>query len=234
MAAKKPRAGTLAIDVGGTGIKAMVLDTKGKPSCERVRVKTPRPAKPPKIVGAIVALAKRMPPYERVSVGFPGVVVDGVIRTAPNLDGNWADVDLAGDLRKALKRPVRVANDADVQGLGVVEGKGIEMVITLGTGVGSALFLDGKLIPNFELGHHPFKGRRTYEDYLGKEAFERLGRRRWSRRVRSVVEMIFPIWNCRKLYLGGGNAQEIRVKLPGNVEIVENVEGILGGIRLWD
>ena len=234
MPAKKIRSGTLSVDVGGTGIKSMVLDAKGDPICERVRLKTPRPAKPAKIVGTIVALAKQMPPFERVSVGFPGVVVDGVVRTAPNLDGDWDGVDLAKDLEKALERPVRVANDADVQGLGVVEGKGVEMVLTLGTGVGSALFLNGKLIPNFELGHHPFKGRRTYEDYLGKEAFEQVGRRRWSRRVRNVVEMIFPIWNCRKLYLGGGNAQEIRVKLPDNVEVISNVEGILGGIRLWE
>ena len=234
MPAKKLGGGTLSVDVGGTGIKCMVLDAKGDPTCERVRLKTPRPAKPAAIVRTIVALAKKMPQFDRVSVGFPGVVVDGVVRTAPNLDGDWDGVQLAKDLEKALKRPVRVANDADVQGLGVVEGKGVEMVLTLGTGVGSALFLNGKLIPNLELGHHPFKGRRTYEDYIGKEAFERVGRRRWSRRVRNVVEGIFPIWNCRKLYLGGGNAQEIRVKLPDNVEVISNVEGILGGIRLWE
>src|SRR5687767_14765534 len=103
MPAKKIRKGTLSVDVGGTGIKAMVLDAKGEPTCERVRLKTPRPAKPAAIVRTIVALAKRMPPYERVSVGFPGVVVEGVVRTAPNLDGRWEDVDLAKDLEKALK-----------------------------------------------------------------------------------------------------------------------------------
>jgi polyphosphate glucokinase len=234
MAANKRSAGTLSIDVGGTGIKGMVLDDQGKPLCERVRIKTPRPAKPAKIVATIVAVAKQMPPFRRVSVGFPGVVVDGVVHTAPNLDGDWNGVELADDLRKVLGHPVRVANDADVQGLGVVEGKGVEMVLTLGTGVGSALFLDGKLIPNLELGHHPFKGRRTYEDFVGKEAFESVGRKRWNKRVRAIVDGIFPIWNCRKLYLGGGNAQEIRIELPKNVEIVPNVEGILGGIRLWE
>jgi polyphosphate glucokinase len=232
MPPKSPR--TLSIDVGGTGIKAMVLDAAGEPATERVRVKTPRPAKPAKILAAIVAIAKASPAFDRVSIGFPGVVVDGVVRTAPNLDGKWDGVELGRDVERALRRPVRVANDADMQGLGVVEGNGLELVITLGTGVGSALFLDGRLIPNFELGHHPFKGKRTYEDFVGSRAFERMSRKQWSKRVRCVLEMIFPIWNCRKVYLGGGNAQHVRGELPPSVEIVSNVEGILGGIRLWE
>ena len=235
MPAKKVgRGGTLAVDVGGSGIKGMVLDAKGAPLNERQRLKTPRPAKPSKVIATIIELAKSMPPFDRVSVGFPGVVIDGVVHTAPNLDGDWAGVELAGDLEKALNRPVRVANDADVQGLGVVEGKGVEMVITLGTGMGSALFLDGKLVPNLELGHHPLKGKKSYEDYVGSRAFEKLDPDEWSKRVGKIIAQIFPIWNVRKLYIGGGNAKEIRGKLPANVEIVSNVEGILGGIRLWD
>lgn len=232
--ARSRRGGTLSVDVGGSAVKAMVLDDDGKPVAERVRLETPRPATPAKVVRRIVEVAEKQPPYRRVSIGFPGVVVSGVTLTAPNLDGDWEEFELAKTVEKELGKPVRVANDADVQGLGVVEGKGVEMVITLGTGMGSALFLDGRLVPNLELGHHPFKGRRSYEDYVGRRAFDRLDRKHWSRRVRRVAEHILRIWNPRKLYLGGGNAREVRADLPKSVEIVDNVQGILGGIRLWD
>jgi polyphosphate glucokinase len=232
--ARVRRGGTLSIDVGGSGIKAMVLDDDGKPVAPRVRLETPRPATPTKVVRRIGEVAANQPPFRRVSVGFPGVVVTGVTLSAPNLDGDWEGFELAAALGKELGRPVRAANDADVQGLGVVEGKGVEMVLTLGTGMGSALFLDGRLVPNLELGHHPFKGRRTYEDYVGRRAFDRLDRKHWSRRVRRVAELVLRIWNPRKLYIGGGNARDIRADLPNQVEIVDNVQGILGGIRLWD
>lgn len=232
--ARARRGGTLSVDVGGSGIKAMVLDDDGEPVADRVRLPTPRSATPPKVVRRIVEVAERQPPYRRVSVGFPGVVVGGVTMTAPNLDGDWEEFPLARTLEKELGKPVRVANDADVQGLGVVEGEGVEMVLTLGTGMGSALFLEGRLVPNLELGHHPFKGRRTYEDYVGRRAFDRLDRKHWSRRVCRVAEHVLRIWNPRRIYLGGGNAREICVELPDRVEIVDNVQGILGGIRLWD
>jgi polyphosphate glucokinase len=232
--ARMRRGGTLSIDVGGSGIKAMVLDDEGKPVAPRVRLETPRPATPAKVVRRIVQVAENQPPFRRVSVGFPGVVVAGVTLTAPNLDGEWQGFELAQVLEKELGRPVRVANDADVQGLGVVDGKGVEMVITLGTGMGSALFLDGRLVPNLELGHHPFRGRKTYEDYVGRRAFDRLDRKHWSRRVRRVAECVLHIWSPRKLYVGGGNAREVRADLPKEVELVDNLQGILGGIRLWD
>jgi polyphosphate glucokinase len=225
--------GTLAIDIGGTGLKAAVIDPEGKMVNERVRVETPRPATPQAVLDALGRLIAAQPSYERISVGFPGVVVDGVVLTAPNLDGQWRGVRLAAELERLSSRPVRAANDADVQGLGVIEGRGVELVLTLGTGIGSGLYLDGKLFPNLELGHHPFRKGDTYEEQLGLRAYQEIGKEKWNRRLRRAIDVLGPIFNYRALYLGGGNAKKIKGALPANVKIVDNVAGILGGVRLW-
>jgi hypothetical protein len=148
----------------------MILSATGKPLTKRTRVKTPRPATPGAMMNAIVEFAKAQGTFDRVSAGFPGVVRRGVIVTAPNLDGNWRDVKLAEVLSKKLGKPVRVANDADMQGFGVIAGHGVELVITLGTGFGAGLFVDGKLVPNLEIAHHPFQKGKTYEELLGDAA----------------------------------------------------------------
>jgi polyphosphate glucokinase len=225
--------GTLAIDIGGTGLKAAVIDPEGKMLSEKVRVDTPRPATPEAVISALSKLIAQQPAYERISVGFPGVIVDGVVSTAPNLDGTWRGIRLVTELERLSSRPVRAANDADVQGLGVIEGKGVELMITLGTGVGSGLYLDGKLIPNLELGHHPFRSGKTYEEQLGMKALEKAGKAKWNKRLRRAIDQLAPIFNYRVLYLGGGNAKKIKGDLPANVKIVDNVAGIIGGIRLW-
>jgi polyphosphate glucokinase len=225
---------TLCIDIGGTGLKALVLDERGHKLTERVRVDTPRPATPDAIVGALLALVEPLAPFDRVSVGFPGVVVGGATRTAPNLDPTWANFELRESLEARLKKPVRVLNDAGVQGFGVIDGKGVEMVITMGTGMGCALYIDGKYVPNLELAHHPFRGKKTYEDYVGNAAYEKVGKKKWNKRVAEVLDQINPIWNPRRLYVGGGNAKHIKLKLPPNVRITDNVAGLLGGIRLWE
>ena len=226
--------GTLTVDIGGTGVKMLVLDSKGDPAGERARRETPRPATTQAVVEMIVEMAGKQPPFERVSAGFPGVVVDGVVMTAHNLDGrDWRGFRLADRLQEQLKRPVRVANDADVQGFGAIEGSGVEMVLTLGTGLGSALFVDGTLVPNLELAHHPFRDDKSYEDYVGRRALEKVGKKKWSRRVLEVIEQIQPVWNCRAIYLGGGNAKKLEVELPSNVKTVSNEAGLRGGIYLW-
>jgi polyphosphate glucokinase len=224
---------TLAIDIGGTGLKALVLGADGKALTERARVETPRPATPSALVPAIVKLVEPLGAFDRISIGFPGVVVDGVTLTAPNLDKEWRGFDLAGAMTEQLGRPVRVLNDAGVQGYGVVEGRGVEMVLTLGTGLGCALYHDGVYVPNLELAHHPFRGGKTYEDYVGAKALRRVGKKKWNRRVAKVVEQIQPIWNPRRLYLGGGNAKHLSIELPANVTITPNVAGLMGGIELW-
>lgn len=225
---------TLAVDVGGTGLKALLLDPHGKSLTERVRVETPRPATPGAVLAALVKLVHPLAgKFDRVSVGFPGVVFDGVISTAPNLDGNWKNFPLARDLGLKLDRPVRVLNDAGVQGYGVIEGKGLEMVLTFGTGMGTALYLDGKYVPNLELSHHPFRNKKTYEDLVGGPAYEKIGKKRWNKRVAKVIAQVLPTWNPRRLYLGGGNAKHLTLHLPKNVSVTDNVAGLLGGIALW-
>ena len=224
---------TLAIDIGGTGIKAVVLSETGKLLTERIRVKTPRPATPAAVINAIVELAKQQGEFDRVSVGFPGVVRRGVTVTAPNLNGKWGGFPLADTLSKKLGKPVRVANDADVQGFGAIAGHGVELVITLGTGFGSGLFTDGKLVPNLELGHHPFQKGKTYEDLLGDAALKKIGKKKWNKRLVRAIRTLDLVFNYDLLYIGGGNAERVTVKLPSNVKIVSNVAGLLGGLALW-
>ncbi|MEO1800796.1 MAG: ROK family protein [Cyanobacteria bacterium J06629_2] len=223
---------TLAVDIGGSGIKVMVLDNDGNPLSDRDRLKTPHPAKPKKVIETILTLANKQE-YNRVSVGFPGVVQNGVIKTAVNLHDDWLQYDLASKLEKLLSKPVKVANDADIQGFGAIANQGVELVITLGTGFGSALFINGKLVPNLEMGHHPFRKRETYEEQLGRAAFEKHGAKKWNLRLQKAIAHLDHLFNYDSLYIGGGEAKQIDFKLPDNAKIVPNVTGLLGGIRLW-
>lgn len=225
---------TLAIDIGGTGLKATVLNATGEMVTERVRVETPRPCPPKVLLKALGQLLAPLPHYDRVSVGFPGVVRNGKILTARNLgDEVWRGFDLAAALAKQLDTPVRVLNDADVQGLGAISGQGVELVITLGTGFGSSLFDDGRLAPHLELGHHPFRKGETYEEQLGNAARQEVGSKRWNRRVRHAIETLRTLTTFDHLYLGGGNAAKIKFKLPPDVSVVSNECGMKGGIGLW-
>jgi len=228
---EKPR--TLAIDIGGSNVKSVILDAKGKPATEILRDPTPRPGTPAALLRLIVQQARKHGGFERVSAGFPGVVKDGVVWTAVNLDPRWVGFDFAAALKQRLGKPARVANDADIQGMGAVSGRGIEMVVTLGTGVGSALFVRGTLVPNLELGHHPFRDDRTYEELLGREALDRLGKKRWNRLLQCAIAQWASLFNYDRLYLGGGNTKKINFDLPDNVRITPNREGLLGGIELW-
>ena len=227
----KPR--TLALDIGGTGLKALVLGPDGAALTERARVETPRPATPDALLPALWKLVEPLGDYDRISIGFPGVVVDGVTLTAPNLSKAWNGFALAKVVTEHLGRPVRVLNDAGVQGYGVIEGKGVEMVLTLGTGLGCALYLDGDYVPNLELAHHPFQGNKTYEDFVGAKAMKRIGKKKWNKRVAQVIAQVLPVWNPRRLYLGGGNAKHLKLELPDNVTITSNIAGLMGGIVLW-
>ena len=225
---------TLAIDIGGTGLKMMIVDKKAKSVTERLKVDTPRPATPSAILKALTDMIKKQGAFDRVSVGFPGVVFHGIVKTAPNLDGAWENYNLQKKLRDLTKKPTKVANDADVQGYGDVKGIGVELVITLGTGVGSALFLNGKLVPNLEFGHHPFKNNHTYEDLLGKAALKKHGHKKWNKHLAEAINLMSNIFNFDHLYIGGGNAKDIKIDLPPNVHITDNLAGLLGGIKLWE
>lgn len=223
---------TLAIDIGGSGIKVMVLDEQGNPNSERDRLDTPALATPEAILAVVNQLIGDKG-FDRISVGFPGVIRAGVVETAANLDSSWIGFDLATALSALYGKSVRVANDADIQGLGVVSGHGVELVITLGTGFGSALFVNGRLVPNLEMGHHPFRRNETYEEQLGRAALDKVGKKRWNQRLLKAIGTLSHLFNYDTLYIGGGNTKKIEVALPANVRIVPNVAGLLGGIALW-
>ena len=223
---------TLVIDIGGTGIKALTLDPVGKPINERMRIATPKRATPKDIIEIARKIGKAQPPFERVSVGFPGVVKRGLVYTAVNLGNGWHGFDLGHALERKLKKPVSIANDADIQGLGCVIGHGLELVITLGTGFGSVLFTDGTRI-HMELAHHPFHKGKTYEDELGNRALHKKGRKKWNKLLREAIEELRSTFNYDRLYVGGGNSRLVNFKLPPDVKIISNEDGLLGGIALW-
>ena len=146
---------TLCIDIGGSGLKASVLDRTGKMVVDRVRVKTPHPCTPKILLQALADLVSPLPPFDRISVGFPGVIRDGRTLTAPHFSERpWCNFPLAAALSKRFGKPVRLLNDAEVQGFGIVKGRGLEVVLTLGTGAGTAVFRDGVLMPHLELAQH--------------------------------------------------------------------------------
>lgn len=225
----------LSIDIGGTGLKSAVVDEQGNLLTPRVRVGTPHPSPPAVLVDALVNLVSQLTvEYECVSAGFPGVVRQGKIMTAPTLGKDvWKDFDLAGELAKRLGKPVHVLNDADMQGLAAISGTGIEMVITLGTGLGSALFSDGQLGPHLELAHHEFRKNQTYNEQLGNATLKRIGRKKWNRRVRRAIDSLRILTNFDKLYIGGGNGEKITFKLDSDIKIIPNEDGLKGGAWLW-
>jgi polyphosphate glucokinase len=231
---ESPGPRTLAVDIGGTGIKMLVLDAEGRPLSGRTRRLTPHPARPSAVLAVVREMIETQLPFDRVSVGFPGVVLHGVIRTAPNLETPlWHGFELQLALEELTEKPVRVVNDADLQGYGVIRGDGVELVITLGTGMGSAIFTNGHLIPNLELGHHPFEKGQTYEERVCDAELGRVGKRRWRKRVRRAIQLMEAIFNYDVLYIGGGNARDISGELPDNVRVFENVQGLGGGAKLW-
>jgi polyphosphate glucokinase len=226
---------TFSIDIGGSGLKAMLLDPAGKPLSERQRVVTPAVPTPAAVLDALDQLRALFPEFDRVSVGFPGIVKRGKTYQAFNLHPLWAGgFPLQAELEKRWKKPVRVGNDADVQGYGAIQGEGVELVITLGTGMGGALFTSGHLCPGLELGHHIWRKKgMTYEDYLGRRGLDKFGKKHWNQLLQAAIEETEKLFNWDHLYLGGGNTKKITFTPPPNVHIVSNETGLLGGVALW-
>ena len=249
-----PRAGldrpfTLAIDIGGTGLKGSVLDASGAMVADRVKVPTTYPLPPEKLVTLLEGLVSPLPRFERASVGFPGMVRDGLVLSAPHFStvgGPGSDVDpglaaawdrfpLAHTLAATFGVPTKVANDADIQGAAVVKGEGLEMVITLGTGFGTGLFYHGQLLPHLEVAHQPFRKGETYNEQLGEATRKAVGEERWNKRVTRAIATMRALTFFDHLYIGGGNSRRVvRDHLDDDVTIVDNTAGILGGIKLWE
>ena len=230
---------TLAIDVGGTGLKAAVLDAKGEMITERAKVDTPYPCPPTVLIPALTALAASLnAKYDRVSVGFPGLVRGGRVYNIPALSRltyggepdphlveDWHGFDLAAALAEAFSVPVKVANDADVQGCAVVSGNGLRVRHDPGHGVGTSLFSNGILLPHLELGHAPFRKGETVEDQLGNAARKTVGNERWEQRVLKAIEAYDQFLFFDHVYLGGGNSAKLIGPLPPKASVVSNTAG---------
>jgi len=224
----------LAIDIGGNNIKGTLLNEQGDMIADYKKLPTAAPTTPEKVMASIEQLSKNFPGFDKVSVGFPGYVKNGVIMTAPNLGGEaWHEVPFAERLSALLQKPVRVVNDADMQGLGIVSGKGLEIMVTLGTGFGTAILYNGVLLPHLELAHHPVTKVKDYDAYIGDKEMQRIGKQRWNKRIMRVIGILKTVFNYDHLYIGGGNSDEIDFKLDDNISIVNNKDGIKGGARLW-
>lgn len=239
---------TLAVDVGGSGLKATVLSPDGEMLSERARRETPYPCTPEVLLDELTALAATQPEHDRVSVGFPGAIRRGRVREVPafsrrgpgkdpdpELVSLWTGFELQSALAERFGKPTRVANDADVQGCAVISGHGMELVITLGTGVGSAVFFDGALLPHMELSHGRFGHGHSIEVACGDNERQAIGKEKWRERVLDALEAIEAMVLPDHLYIGGGNAKKLDPDALGpNRTLVPNVSGLLGGIALWD
>jgi polyphosphate glucokinase len=239
---------TLCVDIGGSGLKAAMVDLHGDLITERLRVDTPYPCPPRRLVETLAELVSPLGRADRATVGFPGLVRDGRIHhvpsltrarydgpTDPDLQALWDGFPLESALQDAFGIPTKLLNDADVQGCAVIAGRGLEFVLTLGTGVGTALFLDGRLLPHLELSHGPFKKDVSIDIALGNVERKRLERDHWRARVRTAIDIFDAMLYFDRIYVGGGNAKHLD---PSDVgpkgTIVPNSAGIIGGVRAWD
>jgi polyphosphate glucokinase len=224
----------LCIDIGGSGLKAAVIGPTGKFLKDRVRVKTPPERAPSQVVPLLLTLVKPLGAFDCVTIGFPGMVKAGRVVTAPNMGTeDWANFPLVDVMRRKLKKPVKLLNDADVQGLAVIKGKGLELVCTLGTGFGTAWFRDGELMPHMDLAHLTLHRKNDFDVLVGDKTLRKIGKRHWNKRVKKLIAVLDTVFNYDHLFLGGGNSSVIDFKLPRNVSIVDNDAGMEGGAFAW-
>lgn len=247
----EPSLSTLVVDCGGGGLKATVFDEGGTMRAQPIRVPTPYPLPPARFVDTIVDLAASLPSADRASIGLPGMIRHGVVittphyvtargprsRILPDLVDQWHGFDARTALTQALDAPTLVLNDAEFHAAGVVAGQGLELVLTLGTGLGCALFDGGRLAPHLELSQAPVRWGLSYDTYIGEHERRRLGDSFWSRRVVRVVDGLRPIFVWDRLYIGGGNSRHITAsqvaKLGDDTVIVPNTAALVGGSRIW-
>lgn len=243
---------TLSVDCGGLFLKSCVLDESGTMHSKPGRIETPYPLSTERFVNTIAEIAAALPKAYRATIGMPGMIRNGVVvatphyittrgprtRIDPELQEQWSDFDMQKAISDKLAMPSLVLNDAEVHGAGIITGSGYEVVITLGTGLGFAIFYGGKLTPHFEFSHATVRRGTTYDTWIGEPERKRLGNVFWSRRIRQLVEELRPVFKWDRLYIGGGNARCIRPmdleRMGDDVVIVPNTAGVAGGVRAWN
>jgi len=212
----------LAVDVGGTHVKVLVTGQTEKREMDSGAQLTPR---------AMVSGVKRMArgwDYDVIAIGYPGPVLHDKPMLEPhNLASGWVGFDFA----KAFGKPVRVLNDAAMQALGSYKG-GRMLFLGLGTGLGTALVIDGDVEP-LELAHLPYKKGKTFEEFVGKRGLDRLGKAKWRKEVADVVARLRDALQADYVVIGGGNAKKLK-DLPKGVELGANSNAFIGGFRMWD
>jgi polyphosphate glucokinase len=216
------KAEVLVVDVGGTNIKMLAT---GQKEARKM------PSGPTMTAGRMVRVVKACVKdweFDRVSLGYPGPIINGhALREPHNLGGGWVGFDFS----KAFGCPVRILNDAAMQALGSYKG-GRMLFLGLGTGLGSAMIVNGLLEP-MELAHLGYKNGKTYEDYLGLRGLERLGRKKWERHVGKVVKKLMAALGADYVVLGGGNSKKLK-KVPAGARLGNNENAFLGGFRMWE
>jgi polyphosphate glucokinase len=224
----------LCVDVGGTGLKAAVISSSGQYLVRRVRVKTPKRRKPKNIVKLLTDMVAPLGKFDCVTIGFPGMVRNGKVVSAPHFGTkDWKGFALASVMQEKLGKPVKLLNDADVQGLAVIRGKGLELVCTLGTGFGTAWFREGELMPHMDLAHLAARAEDDFDVYVGDRTRRKIGIRRWNKRVKKLIGVLETVFAYDHLFLGGGNSRWINFRLPPNVTVVSNDAGMEGGAFAW-
>ena len=243
---------TLAIDCGGSGIKGSVLDEAGTMRAKRFRIPTPYPIPPATFLGALHEVASQLPPAERITVGMPGMLRHGVVvhtphyitrrgprsRVLPELVEAWSGYDARAGVTASFGMPALVLNDAEVHGAGVVAGAGLEVMLTLGTGLGCAVFDGGRLAPHLEMSHAPVRRGTTFDTYIGDRDRRRIGDLRWSRRVLSMVEDAAArsssgTGSTSAAATPSGSPRPTWREMGRDVVVVPNSAGIVGGVRAW-
>ncbi|MBB5868276.1 polyphosphate glucokinase [Allocatelliglobosispora scoriae] len=242
---------TMVFDCGGTALKAAVIGDRAEPSLQTVRIPTPYPLPPERLVGTLLEVARTLPSADRVTVGFPGMVRDGIVLNTPHyinpkgpgtaadpqLVQAWRRFDVAAAVGRAVELPTMALNDADMHGAAFARGDGLELTITLGTGLGFAIYHNGELMPHLEMSQAPFRFT-TYDYYISDRALSRIGPRRWVRRVGRVLDALRPVVVWDRLFLGGGNARLFGAddvsRFGSDVTVVTNLDGMRGGHRVWE
>lgn len=257
-----PPFNTLTVDCGGGGIKSAILDRQGAVISKSIRTPVQYPFTPDDLCNIIEQqIQYHQLPFKRITVGIPGIIRHGTIIYTPHyirengphtekklkLAKAWNGLNLAQKFSEFFEVPCKVLNDAEVAAYAVIRGIGNELVLTLGTGLGCAFFVDGELAPHLEFSHAPFHTNRTFDEVLGQKSREKLGDEEWSLHVFAALKALWPVfrWDC--LYLGGGNTPLISVNTqtsinhfaaktagPGSIIFIENSAGTTGGVAAWN